>query len=41
MVYEFRTSFDNKESAELLAKAMVETHTAVSVHISQVESIHA
>lgn len=40
MVYEVRTSFDNRESAELFAKAVVETHAAVSVHIKEVESIH-
>lgn len=40
-MYIVRTSVDNIDSARLISEALILTHTAVSVHISQVESMHA
>ena len=41
MIYKVRTSVDNKEKAELITKAMISTHAAISVHITEVSSIYA
>lgn len=41
MVYKVRTSVDDKEKAELIAKALVNTHAAVTCHIQEVTSIYA
>lgn len=39
-MYIVRTSIDNKDAARLMAQALITTRSAVSVHITEVESIH-
>ena len=40
-MYKIRTSIDDIDRARFLARAIVETHSAVSIHIKEIENIYA
>lgn len=40
-MYKVRTSIDDERKAKLIAQEIVESHSAVSVHIKKIETVYA